>query len=87
MERDFLQRPVVIGRCRIRRNSFKLEKNRFTLDIRKKLFSATMVRHWDRLLREAVDAPIPGSVSGQIGQGSEFLGLLVPAHGRGFGSR
>ncbi|KFW02732.1 hypothetical protein N326_00829, partial [Eurypyga helias] len=36
-------------------NRFKLKVGRFRLDIRKKFFPGR--RHWDRLPREAVDAP------------------------------
>ncbi|KFU86978.1 hypothetical protein M959_12395, partial [Chaetura pelagica] len=38
-------------------NGSKLEEGRFKLDIRRKLFSVKVVRHWHRLLREAVDVP------------------------------
>jgi len=49
MERDFSQGYVG--------NVFKLKEGRFRLDIKKKFFTMRVVKQWNMLLGEAVDAP------------------------------
>ena len=62
-------------------NGFKLEEDRFRLHIRKALFIVMVVRCWNRLPSEAVDAPLPGSTQGQAewGFGQPDLVEGVPA--------
>lgn len=43
-------------RDRTRANGFKIKEGMFRLAIRKTFFTVRMVRHWNKLFREAVDA-------------------------------
>lgn len=62
-------------------SGFKLKENKFRLDIRNKLLTERVVRHWHRLPGEAVDAP-PLKVS-KVRLEQPDLMESVPAHGIG----
>ena len=56
------------------RNGFKLRQGRFRSDIRRKFFILRVVTHWNRLPKEAVDAPSPEAFKARL---DVALGSLV----------
>ncbi|KAK4824247.1 LOW QUALITY PROTEIN: hypothetical protein QYF61_012513 [Mycteria americana] len=73
---------------RTRGNSFKLKVSRLRLDIRKKLFTVMLVRHWNRLPEKLwMPPPWKCSRSGWMGFEQPDLVKDVLAHGRGVGTR
>ena len=77
------------GSDRMRGNGFKLEEGRFRLDIRKKFFIVRILRQWNTLLREAVDAPSLEAF--KVGLDRDLSNLVleggVPAYSSGGGTR
>ena len=72
-----------------RGNGFKPRQGRFSLDIRRKFFTQSVVKHWNRLSKEVVDAPSLEAFKARL---DVALGSLIvvagdPAHSRGVETR
>jgi len=62
------------GSGRLRGNAFKLEEYIFRLEIRKKFFTVMLLRHWNGLYSEVVDAPSLEALKARL---DEALSSLV----------
>ena len=61
------------GSKKTRGNSSKLSEGRYSLDIRKNLFTVRVVRHWNRLPGGVVDAPSLGALQATLDGAVSYL--------------
>ena len=70
---------------RTKGNGFKPKEGRFRLDKRKKYFTVRVVRCWNRLPRDAVDAPFLETFKARPDQALTWPSCGTPVHCRGVG--
>ena len=71
----------------MRGNGFKLEEGRLRPDIRKRFFTVRGMRHWNRLLRQTVDAPSLEAFKARLnGAVSKLVSGRCPCLQQGVGS-
>jgi len=70
---------------RTRGNGFKLKKVRFRLDIRNNYYTVMVVRQWNRLPRDVVEAQSPETFEARLVQAlrQPHLAVDVPVYCRG----
>lgn len=68
-----------------RGNGFKLKEGGFGLDIRMKFFTLRLVKHWNRLSREIVDASSLEAIKASLDTALSNSVKDTPAHSRGLG--
>jgi len=62
---------------RTKGNGFKLKEGSFRPDIRKKFFTMRVVKHWNRLPREVVDAPSLETLKVRLDGALSKMSLLI----------
>ena len=75
-EGEWLLTRVDSDRTRV--NGFKLKQGRVRLDIRRKFFTQKVVKHWNRLPKESVDAPFLEAFEARLDVALGSLILWVP---------
>lgn len=63
----------LVATDRTKVNGLKLQQEKFILDMRRNFFSKRAVKHWNRILREAVDLPSLEMLKSYIDEGPKDM--------------